>query len=108
MDIRRVILYMALALISLSLWNAWQIDYPAKPAPTESAINNEQNSGPLLPQMGPSNAVTTPITATPEVKTNNAAIIHAKTDVLDVAIDLQQGDIISSQLLDYPQSIEEK
>ncbi|WP_115707731.1 membrane protein insertase YidC [Legionella sainthelensi] len=108
MDIRRVILYMALALISLSLWNAWQIDYPTKPAPTESAINNEQNSGPLLPQMGPSNAVTTPITATPEVKTNNAAIIHAKTDVLDVAIDLQQGDIVSSQLLDYPQSIEEK
>ncbi|KTD57096.1 cytoplasmic insertase into membrane protein, Sec system [Legionella sainthelensi] len=108
MDIRRVILYMALALISLSLWNAWQNDYPAKPAPTESAINNEQNSGPLLPQMGPSNAVTTPITTTPEVKTNNAAIIHAKTDVLDVAIDLQQGDIVSSQLLDYPQSIEEK
>ncbi|VEB39614.1 cytoplasmic insertase into membrane protein, Sec system [Legionella sainthelensi] len=108
MDIRRVILYMALALISLSLWNAWQIDYPAKPAPTESAINNEQNSGPLLPQMGPSNAVTTPITATPEVKTNNTTIIHAKTDVLDVAIDLQQGDIVSSQLLDYPQSIEEK
>ena len=30
MDIRRIILYMALALVSLSLWNAWQIDYPAK------------------------------------------------------------------------------
>lgn len=108
MDIRRVILYMALALISLSLWNAWQIDYPTKPAPTESAINNEQNSGPLLPQMAPSNAVATPITPSTEIKTNNAAIIHVKTDVLDVAIDLQQGDVVSSQLLDYPQSIEEK
>lgn len=108
MDIRRVILYMALALVSLSLWNAWQIDYPTKPAQTESAINKEQNGEPLLPQMAPSNAVTTSITPTTEVKTNNASIIHVKTDVLNVAIDLQQGDIVSSQLLAYPQSIEEK
>ncbi|KTD53573.1 cytoplasmic insertase into membrane protein, Sec system [Legionella santicrucis] len=108
MDIRRVILYMALALVSLSLWNAWQIDYPTKPAQTEIAINNEQNGEPLLPKMAPSNAVTTSITPTTEVKTNNGPIIHVKTDVLDVGIDLQQGDIVSSQLLAYPQSIEEK
>ncbi|QEY53142.1 membrane protein insertase YidC [Legionella longbeachae] len=108
MDIRRVILYMALALISLSLWNAWQIDYPTKPAPTDSAITNQQNSEPLLPQMAPSTAVATSITPANDVKTSNAPIIHVKTDVLDIGIDLQQGDIVSSQLLAYPQSIEEK
>src|SRR5205814_1805226 len=29
-------------------------------------------------------------------------------DVLDVTIDLQQGDVVLSKLLEYPQSVEEK
>ncbi|KTD11827.1 cytoplasmic insertase into membrane protein, Sec system [Legionella gratiana] len=109
MDIRRVILYAALALVSLSLWNAWQIDYPTKPVQTENTVNNEQSGASLLPQMVPSNvSAATPITPTTETQTNNASQIHVKTDVLDVTIDLQQGDVVSSELLAYPQSVDEK
>lgn len=109
MDIRRIILYMALALVSLSLWNAWQIDYPPKPASTENTINNEKNSESLLPQVAPSNSsATMPATPAAETKTSNASLVHVKTDVLDVAVDLRQGDMVSSQLLAYPQNVEEK
>lgn len=111
MDIRRIILYMALSVVGLSLWNAWQIDYPAKPVPTEQA-SNLGTDGVLLPQI-------------PEAKTEQSAplvtesentsaehipsqVIRVKTDVLDVGIDLKQGDIVSGQLLAYPLSVEEK
>lgn len=112
MDIRRIILYMALALVSLSLWNSWQIDYPAKPAPTEQVSSQELNGQPLLPQVTPgpsSTSTSTPINLNPE-QTNKTqtSLIHVKTDVLDVAIDLQQGDVVSSQLLAYPESVDEK
>lgn len=110
MDIRRIVLYVALALVSLSLWNAWQIDYPPKPVPTENAISQEKSGQPLLPQVTPSNTSTsTPVNPIAEqTKSNNASLIHVKTDVLNVSIDLQQGDVVASQLLDYPQSVDEK
>lgn len=110
MDIRRVILYMALALVGLSLWNAWKIDYPPVPV-TEKAINQQNTNQFLLPQEAapstssaptPSNSITGQTTA------NATSLIHVKTDVLDLVIDLQQGDVVSSKLLKYPQSVDEK
>ncbi|MGL5742958.1 MAG: membrane protein insertase YidC [Legionella sp.] len=111
MDIRRVILYMALALVSLSLWNAWQVDYPPQQqAAKATTITKEQSSQPLLPQVAPSNtSASTPINPLAEApKANPVSLVHIKTDVLNVAIDLQHGDVVSSQLLDYPQSVDEK
>lgn len=110
MDIRRIVLYMALALVSLSLWNAWQIDYPPKSVPTENATIQEKSGQPLLPQVTPSNTSTsTPINPVAEpTKQNNASLIQVKTDVLHVTIDPQQGDVVASQLLNYPQSVDEK
>ncbi|KTC91486.1 membrane protein insertase YidC [Fluoribacter dumoffii] len=110
MDIRRIILYMALALVGLSLWNAWQVDYPPKAVSTELARSQQTSGQPLLPQVAPSSTPTsTP--ANPELvqtKNTNEQLIHAKTDVLDVAIDPQQGDVVSAELLEYPQSVDEK
>ncbi|HHT0594580.1 TPA: membrane protein insertase YidC [Legionella anisa] len=110
MDIRRIVLYMALALVSLSLWNAWQIDYPPKPVPTENTTSQEKSGKPLLPQVTPSNTSTsTPVNpVTGPTKQNNASLIQVKTDVLHVTIDPQQGDVVASQLLNYPQSVDEK
>lgn len=110
MDIRRIVLYMALALVSLSLWNAWQIDYPPQPVLTENVSNQESSGQPLLPQVAPANTSTsTPVNPLAEqTKSSNAPLIHVKTDVLDVAIDPQQGDVVSSQLLAYPQNVEDK
>lgn len=111
MDIRRIISYMALALVSLSLWNAWEKDYPAKPTAVESSINQQNAGEPLVPQMGSTaNSSETP-TLAPSMEstgTQKAPLVQVKTDVLNVAIDLQDGDVVSSQLLGYPLSVEDK
>lgn len=115
MDIRRIILYMALALVGLSLWNAWQADYP--PAPVQSAqtsgttqtTNNDEH---LLPEIAPGNNEQPLSNSSSDqslsTTSSPASLIQVKTDVLDVAIDLKQGDVVSGQLLDYPLSVEEK
>ena len=112
MDIRRIILYMALALIGLSLWNAWQIDYPAKPPVTAEASTPVNADGHLLPQVTPAETTQTGLTPSPEPSATNSTtpsqLIQVKTDVLDVNIDLKQGDIVSGLLLDYPLSVEDK
>src|SRR5688572_18896434 len=112
MDIRRIILYMALALVGLSLWNAWQIDYPVKPAIVQNPASQLNNDGHLLPQLTPTTgeqSAITPTSVQPVADLNSAAsIIQVKTDVLNIGIDLKQGDIVNGQLLDYPESVDAK
>ncbi len=107
MDIKRVILYMALALVGMSLWNAWQVDYPTKqPVVSTNQVTSE---GHLLPQITPNESKTTPVNPSVESAiTAPSRIVQVKTDVLDVQIDLKQGDVVSGQLLDYPLSVEDK
>lgn len=112
MDIRRVVLFAALALIGYSLWTNWQHDYPQAPLvqtnPSNSVI---QKNGTLLPQL-PSNTADT-VNAQPTlehnaVTANQSQLIHVKTDVIALSIDLSQGDIVNMHLSDYPVSVEEK
>lgn len=111
MDIRRIISYMALGLVSLSLWNAWQTDYPPKPV-ENTALTQKNTAEPLLPQVSSSGntAESSPLAPSPEqISTQPAtALVEVKTDVLNVAIDLQHGDVVSGQLLDYPLNVDEK
>ncbi len=112
MDIRRIVLYMALALVSLLLWNAWQIDYPPPQVPQQTTEQTPSNGQPL-PQVSNANTATAPLDSSPTNSNPNAIpssgeLIQVKTDVLDVAIDLNQGNIVSGDLLGYPLSVEEK
>lgn len=111
MDIRRIILYVALALVGVSLWNAWQVDYPKQPI-AESSVSQITTDGHLLPQIVPDatkqTSLTPAVDQTATNITNPAQLIQVKTDVLDVAIDLKQGDIVSGQLLEYPLSVDDK
>ncbi|RUR12617.1 membrane protein insertase YidC [Legionella sp. km772] len=112
MDIRRIVLYMALALVSLSLWNAWQIDYPP-PQTTQAISEPSSNNGQPLPQISNANPVTSPAqntgtNAASNPSTSSGELIQVKTDVLDLTIDLSQGNVVSSDLLHYPLSVEDK
>ncbi len=112
MDIRRIVLYMALALVSLLLWNAWQIDYPPPQVPQQTTEQTPSNGQPL-PQVSNANTATAPLDSSPTNSNPNAIpssgeLIQVKTDVLDVAIHLNQGNIVSGDLLGYPLSVEEK
>lgn len=111
MDIRRIVLYTALALAGLSLWNAWQVDYP-QPTKIVSAQPTIANSdGHLLPEVS-STAEQPPVNSGVDSlsthTTNENKLIRVKTDVLNVAIDLKQGDVVDALLLEYPLSTEEK
>ena len=109
MDVQRVILVAALALISYMLVLQWNEDYGQKPtaqAPVASvsvygsastsssdlptAVNTEKSSSGELPSTG----IETTSSA-------NAQLITVKTDVLDVVIDAKGGDIIQVALPAY-------
>jgi YidC/Oxa1 family membrane protein insertase len=102
---------MALALVSLSLWNAWQIDYPP---PQISQAKSEQNAsnGQPLPQLpnvvANTNASTESVPVSSNTSSTSAELVQVKTDVLDVSIDLSQGNVVSSDLLEYPLAVDEK
>ena len=111
MDIRRVVLYAALALVVYSLWTSWQVDYPVLPQQeiTSSATAPDDR---MLPAMVTNEPIG--IVSPDQSKPADTALVHSQkpvhvqTDVLDISIDLQHGDIINAQLLDYPESVEQK
>jgi YidC/Oxa1 family membrane protein insertase len=112
MDIRRTILYAALALIIYSLWTNWQKDYLSSP---QRVTKVEQpttiTQGNILPNVGKSNKpaeAKQPVSESITPTTGKPEVIEVKTDVLNLSIDLRQGDVVLAQLLDYPLSLEEK
>ncbi len=118
MDTRRLFLYIALGLILLLLWQQWQADHPvpvqhpATPAASSTAAAGNQAATP---------EATSPNKSTPQTpavaSVSNGAIgieapagpeITVHTDVLDVAIALQGGELTRATLLKYPQKLHSK
>lgn len=110
MDIRRVVLYAALALVVYSLWTSWQVDYPA--LPQQEIISSPGTDDRMLPVMVTNESINHVAPVQSEsasvASANSQKPIHVQTDVLDLTIDLQHGDIINAQLLDYPESVDQK
>ena len=103
MDIRRVVLFAALALVGHSLWTNWQIDYPPKnDIVQKSSLPMPAADNRLLPTVVEKKQII------PSEEKIDSKSIHVKTDVLEVSIDLQHGDVIQAQLLNYPESVAEK
>lgn len=110
MDIRRVVLYGALAFVIFSLWTEWQKDYP----PVSQQANVTTGSLSQETAMLPSMAKTTNqgLAAVAQSADPSAVAVtkrvRVNTDVLNLDIDLQQGDIVNTELKQYPQSSENK
>lgn len=110
MDIRRVVLFAALALIGHSLWTNWQADYPEKKEIVQPKIKSStvsKTNSQLLPNII-ENDSTISIEHKKDTAKDTTKTVHVKTDVLDVSIDLEQGDIVQTQLLNYPESVSEQ
>ncbi len=115
MDIRRVILFSALGLVAYLLWTDWQKDYPLSAAPVAHISENKAPTigadGQLLPEMKKETqeSVDQPLATTHQSEASTPSkVIHVVTDVLDLSIDLRQGDIVKAELLHYPTSIQDK
>ncbi len=92
----RFVLIVILSMISLMLWEAWQVDYGPKPeVPAQTAI--DANGNPI--NIGTENSQDTSELPLSEVAANN--IITVTTDVYRLEIDTQGGTIRNLDLLDY-------
>lgn len=101
MDYRKTILYFAVALIAFMLWNAWQQDYrpaatPTPQPPTATAVGLPPSSAFTTPSNQPTEPVTT--------VSKRQQVITVTTDLFDIKIDTQGGNIVSLRLLKYPVS----
>ena len=92
----RFVLIVILAMISLMLWEAWQVDYGPKPeVPLQTAI--DANGNPI--SIGTENSQDASELPLSEVAANN--IITVTTDVYRLEIDTQGGTLRNLDLLDY-------
>lgn len=115
MDIRRIVLFTALGFVGYLLWGAWERDYPRPIQSAPTALSQEatsSSSNPMLPDMQAEEggqAVNASAQAQADALSADASrIIDVKTDVLDLKIDLAQGDIVEALLTQYPESAHDK
>jgi len=110
MNIKRIILYVIVAVLAVVLTNAWFKDYPPQQeAKSQSSTQQSDGSG-FVPTAYNPNAVaqSKKISAAPTTKVSAGRLITVKTDVLHVSIDSKSGNIVSAKLPKYPVSLEEK
>ena len=115
MDIRRIVLMTACGVLSYALWMAWQVDYPEKTRQHEQTVTNIQPPSTLLPTLARTEANQTQKTKTETAfsnlsdnKQDDTYMVSVKTDVLDLKINLSQGDVVGAELLHYPESVTHK
>ncbi len=113
MDYKKIILYLALAFVSVSIWNAWQREFPAqtvKQQETAAAVVKPSTDVPLVPEHvnvnnTPKSTDTSAAFPSKAVSSNKSNVITVKTDVLTAHIDLNGGNITSLALPAYPKSL---
>ena len=111
MDIKRTILIVALAVVSYVMVLKWNQDYGQAALPTQN-VAASSTTAPALPDtvsgnnasnsadVPSANTDTSQPTETPVAASKD--LIRVKTDVLDIAIDPQGGDIAQLRLPLYP------
>jgi len=117
MPSQRLLLWAALALVFWLNYQAWQQDYAPRPATAQPHQSGETASTPAAPAPQaldqsvpglptPASDAATPATAeTPAAPVSvpaTAGDIHVLTDVLDLHIDVQGGELKRADLLAYP------
>jgi YidC/Oxa1 family membrane protein insertase len=93
METRQLFLFIALSVIVLLLWQAWEQEHaPAPPAPVPA--RQELPAAPAAP--------TAPSATTPTPTVENGQRVTVTTDLIKAEIDTVGGDLRALYLLDYP------
>jgi YidC/Oxa1 family membrane protein insertase len=103
MDIQRVILIAALALMSYMLMLQWNQDYNtpvAEPTVATSSVSAYEPAAGDLPKATSNASADVPATASaaPVAEAIDASLISVKTDTLELLIDPRGGDVIEAKL----------
>ena len=113
MDTQRLILFAAFMLISMSLWQSWQIQVNPPPAASNNDVtassSNAAEQASLtakddLPDVPVGDRQRQTSASAPAIaqKLNSGQRVNVKTDVFDIEIDTIGGDIRRVALLKYP------
>ena len=119
MDNQRIILFLALAIVVLFMWDAWEKKNHPQPV-VQQTVNSQPPATPTEATSPDSNVVTNDM---PEVATKQSAAelktpaqsatmsgqrVQVVTDVLDVDLDTIGGDLRRALMLKYPISLADK
>ncbi len=99
----RLFLVLALGFLLLLLWNAWQQDYGQRPVAVEDTAQQEP-AAPAPAATPDSDSSPTVPGAIPGSGTAAATTVRVVTDLLDLDISTQGGDIVRAQLPTHAQS----
>ena len=105
MDTIRFILVLSLALVVMLLWDAWQRDYGSPSTQTIAAKTDTRVKAADIPQL-PEETLST-AHEKPVQTTVTAQPITVITDLFNIKIDTNGGNIIDAELLKFPLSINE-
>ena len=107
MENQRTLLYMSLFFILFLIWDAWQKDYAPKPAvvaePQSTSDVTPASTALDIPEASSGTMVMTPSIASTQAPRKTVKVV---TDLLDLEIDTQGGDVSSLLLRKYPQDAE--
>ncbi|MHB8474304.1 MAG: membrane protein insertase YidC [Sulfuricaulis sp.] len=109
MDNQRLLLFFALALVLMLIWQAWEQDntHPVTgTVATSTTTPAPQANSPDVPK-APSSASTTSMAPAPQAgeSLKTGMRIQVRTDTVDAVIDTQGGDLRNLSLLQYPVSV---
>lgn len=109
-DLKKTRLYLlvGIVLVVFLLWSKWEAQFvPIPPAQIkEQNANKTQtlSTSHLLPTAG---SLTSDSKAKPTSTATSAKFINIKSDVLDLHVDLSNGNLVGAKLLKYPVSIKD-
>jgi len=107
MDNIRLILIMALAFISLLLWEAWQEDYVI---PQQRAVQSQSQVSEVPAAADTPTVPVQDLAISPEPAEStlaSASPVRVRTDSLDLLIDRRGGTVIEARLVRYPVAVDQ-
>ena len=107
MDTLRFILVLALTLVSIMLWEAWQQDYGSAPAGAGNGNAPAPYEDPGIPQVKPDDKAAPALSRDEEPQGSAGSVITVETDVLRLEID-RGGTLVSAVLPDYPVALDKQ
>ncbi len=118
MDIKKILIYFATALLGMLIWITWQKDYPpGNVKKVRSDVSVQQHSSTLDSFKPPSfqsqsskknTALASPKMSLNQVSTTEVNAISINTDVLQLKISSAGGNIVEVKLPVYPVSIKQR
>ena len=103
----RFILVLALALVSIMLWEAWQQDYGSAPARSNGQAAAPGDEDPGIPQVKPDDPSAPDFPRADSAAETGGSLVTVETDVLRLEID-RGGTIVYAELSGYPVSLDRK